>query len=118
VVREVVLPAGRDDVWDALTRPERLAGWFGGEVDIEPVPRGRVEHRAPDGSRRAGFVVSADRPFRLTFWWAPDDDDGEGTRVEFVLLEHEDGTALTVTESPAPNPVFGGGGALPALASA
>jgi uncharacterized protein YndB with AHSA1/START domain len=118
VVREVVLPARRDEVWDALTRPERLVEWFGGPVDIEPVPRGRVEHRTYDGSRRTGFVLSADRPFRLTFWWAPDDDDGEGTRVEFVLLEHADGTSLTVTESPAPNPAFGGGGPVPALASA
>lgn len=118
VVREIVLPAGRDEVWDALTRSERLAEWFGGAVDLAPVPRGRVEHRAPDGSRRTGFVLSADRPFRLTFWWAPDDDDGEGTRVEFVLLEHAGGTSLTVTESPAPNPAFGGGGPLPALASA
>jgi uncharacterized protein YndB with AHSA1/START domain len=108
VVREVVLPAPRDDVWDAITRPDRLAEWFGGEVEIEPVPRGRVEHRPPGGSRRAGFVLSADRPFRLTFWWAPagdeDDDTDEGTQVEFVLLEHPEGTALTVTEAPAPAP--------------
>jgi uncharacterized protein YndB with AHSA1/START domain len=121
VVREVVLPAARDEVWDAITNPARLAEWFGGEVDIEPVPRGRVEHQPPDGSRRTGFVLSADRPLRLAFWWAASgegDEGDEGTRVEFVLLEHPEGTALTVTESPAPNPVFGGGGPLPALASA
>jgi uncharacterized protein YndB with AHSA1/START domain len=118
VQREVVLPAGREEVWDAITRPDRLAGWFGGEVEIEPVPRGRVSNRAPDGAVRTGFVLSADRPFRLTFWWCsqgvgPDD----GTRVEFVLLEHPDGTALTVTESPFPNPASLDAGPSPALAS-
>jgi uncharacterized protein YndB with AHSA1/START domain len=118
VVREVVLPAGRDEVWDAITRPERLAEWFGGEVEIDPTPRGRVSHRTTDGGVRTGFVLSADRPFRLTFWWAPEDmdDDDEGTQVEFVLLEHPEGTALTVTEFPASNPAIRGTGPSPAMA--
>jgi uncharacterized protein YndB with AHSA1/START domain len=121
VQREVVLPAGREEVWDAITRPERLAEWFGGEVRIEPVPRGRVSHRGPEGTERAGFVLSADRPLRLTFWWVPAEDDAdpedEGTQVEFVLLEHPEGTALTVTEFPAPNPAMRRAGPSPAMAS-
>jgi uncharacterized protein YndB with AHSA1/START domain len=119
VVREVVLPAGRNEVWDAITQPERLADWFGGEVEIDPAPRGRVAHRAPDGSVRTGFVLSADRPFRLSFWWVADGDDGDpddGTQVEFVLLEHAEGTALTVTEFPAANPAIRGTGPSPAMA--
>jgi uncharacterized protein YndB with AHSA1/START domain len=118
VQREVVLPAGRDEVWDAITRPERLAEWFGGEVEIDPSPRGRVVHRGPDGTVRTGFVLSADRPFRLTFWWRPEDtaDPDDGTRVEFVLLEHAEGTTLTVTEVPAPNPAVRGAGPSPAMA--
>ena len=119
VQRDVVLPAARDDVWDAITRPERLADWFGGDVDIEPAPRGRVTHRGPDGTRRVGFVLTADRPFRLTFWWCPEnrEDPDEGTQVEFVLLEHPEGTALTVTEFPASNPSIRGAGPSPAMAS-
>ena len=119
VQREAVLPAGRADVWDAITRPERLAEWFGGEVEIDPVPRGRVVHRSPDATVRAGFVLSADRPFRLTFWWCSEgaDEMDEGTQVEFVLLEHPEGTALTVTEYPAPNPAIRGAGPSPAMAS-
>jgi len=110
VTREILLAASRDEVWEAITRPERLAEWFGGELDLDPVPRGRVEHRAPDGSRRTGRVVSVDRPVRLVLWWA-EAEDGEdpaaasGTRVEFVLLAHDDGTLLTVTESEAPSPL-------------
>jgi uncharacterized protein YndB with AHSA1/START domain len=119
VQREVVLHAARDDVWDAITRPERLTEWFGGEIEIDPTPRGRVSHRGPDGTVRAGFVLSVDRPIRLTFWWCPDDaeDPDDGTRVEFVLLEHPEGTALTVIEFPAPNPAIRGTGPSPAMAS-
>jgi len=105
VTREIVLAAPRDEVWEAITRPERLADWFGGEIDLDPVPRGKVEHRAPDGSRRSGRVVSVDRPLRLVLWWTDDEDDAVGTRVEFVLLTHDEGTLLTVTESEAPSPL-------------
>ena len=108
VTREILLKAPRDEVWEAITRPERLAAWFGGEIDIDPVPRGRVEHRAPDGSRRAGRVVSVDRPLRLVLWWTDTVDEpgsSTATRVEFVLLSREDGTLLTVTESAAPSPL-------------
>jgi len=112
VTREIALAAPRSEVWEAITRPERLAEWFGGELDLDPVPRGRVEHRAADGTQRSGRVVSVDRPVRLALWWAeanPDRDGGDaapaGTRVEFVLLEHEGGTLLSVTESEAPSPL-------------
>jgi uncharacterized protein YndB with AHSA1/START domain len=117
IVREVLLPAARKDVWEAITRPDRLAEWFGGRVEIDPVPRGRIEHRAPDGSVRRGAVLSADRPIRLVFWWQDCGEDetldpgrGDGTRVEFVLLEDAEGTLLTVTETHSPDPliVFGG----------
>src|SRR5947207_3245969 len=117
-MREAVLPASREDVWDAITRPDRLSEWFGGEVAIDPAPRGHVEHRAPDGSHRSGFVLSADRPVRLVFWWRPADEDSldDGSRVEFVLLEHADGTVLTVSETPAPDPTAGRAGSASTLA--
>src|SRR5215471_12442971 len=35
VTREILLKAPRDEVWEAITRPERLAAWFGGEIDID-----------------------------------------------------------------------------------
>jgi uncharacterized protein YndB with AHSA1/START domain len=109
IVREVLLPADREEVWEAITRPDRLAEWFGGRVEVDPVPRGRIEHRAPDGSVRRGTVLSADRPLRLVFWWqACEEDDpgrGDGTRVEFVLLEDPEGTLLTVTETSSQGPL-------------
>jgi len=117
VVREVVLPARREDVWAAITRPEHLSEWFGGAVDLEPEPRGRVHHRDASGAIWEGVVLSADPPMRLVWWWslvdADTDDVAGGTRVEFVLLEHPEGTTLTVTETPARHPTAGGLG--PAL---
>ena len=114
VLREVVLPARREDVWAAITRPEHLSEWFGGAVDLEPEPRGRVRHRDASGAMWEGVVLSADRPFRLVWWWSRVDADiedaDEGTRVEFVLLEHSEGTTLTVTETAARHPSAGAHG--------
>ena len=68
VTRELVLPAPPEEVWDALTDPERLKEWFANDVEW-------------DGDE-------------LVYRW----DDGEETRVTFELEEAEDGTRLTVTE--------------------
>ena len=32
VTREIVLPAAPDEVWEALTDPERLSEWFANDV--------------------------------------------------------------------------------------
>lgn len=104
VRREVVLPVGRDEVWEALTDPTRLSEWFGAEVSLEPRPRARVELRAPDGTVRRGVVVAAGRPYRLVIeWWEGHDEaNSPATRVEFTLEEDPSGTLLTVTESAPP----------------
>jgi uncharacterized protein YndB with AHSA1/START domain len=40
------LPHARERVWDALTRPERLAEWFGqGDIDLDLVEGGKFETR-------------------------------------------------------------------------
>ncbi|HEY1330901.1 MAG TPA: SRPBCC domain-containing protein [Actinomycetota bacterium] len=107
VRRGIVLPARREEVWDALTDPERLADWFGGVVSIEPRPRGRVTVREPGGTERRGVVVAAGRPYRLVVEWEAS-PGRPATRVEFVLEDDPSGTTLTVTEGPSPgasNPV-------------
>jgi uncharacterized protein YndB with AHSA1/START domain len=114
VRREVLLPAGRDEVWEALTDPARLSEWFGAEVSLEPRPRAAVELRAADGTVRRGVVVAAGRPYRLVIdWWnGIDESDPSGTRVEFTLEEAPSGTLLTVTESARPSQGAGMGGGL------
>ena len=93
--KEIVLPAPREDVWEALTEPERLADWFANEVDLDLRPGGGASFRWSNGEERNATVTEVDPERRLAFSW---DDEGEG-EVEFTLDDDGDGTRLTVVES-------------------
>jgi uncharacterized protein YndB with AHSA1/START domain len=94
--REIVLPATREDVWEALTDPERLEDWFANDVDLDLRPGGGASFRWSNGEERHATVTEVDHERRLTFDW-----DDEGT-VEFTLEDDVDGTLLVVEEtSPA-----------------
>src|SRR3954447_13521412 len=102
VSREVTLGAVREEVWDALTDPERLGDWLGEILAVELTPGGELVVRLPDGEERHGFVEAVDPPSALILWWRPVDADGEEgelTRVEFRLEIAEDGTRLHVLET-------------------
>lgn len=102
VTREVTLGAVREEVWDALTDPERLGEWLGEVLAVELTPGGELVVRLPDGEERHGFVEAVDPPTTLVLWWRPVDGDGEEgelTRVEFRLEPSEDGTRLRVDET-------------------
>jgi uncharacterized protein YndB with AHSA1/START domain len=91
--REIVLPASREDVWEALTDPDRLADWFANDVDFDLRPGGDVSFRWSNGEERTATVTEVDPERRLAFEW---DDEGE---VEFTLDDDVDGTRLTVIET-------------------
>ncbi len=91
--REIVLPAPREDVWDALTDPDRLAEWFANDVDFDLRPGGGASFRWSNGEERSATVTEVDPERRLAFEW---DDEGE---VEFTLDDDVDGTRLTVVET-------------------
>jgi uncharacterized protein YndB with AHSA1/START domain len=92
--REIVLPAPREDVWGALTEPERLEDWFANDVDLDLRPGGGASFRWSNGEERHATVTEVEPERRLAFEWA--DDEGE---VEFTLDDDPDGTRLTVVES-------------------
>lgn len=94
VEREIVLPSPREDVWDALTKPDRLEDWFANDVDLDLRPGGGARFRWGNGEERRATVVEVDPERRLAFEW----DDEEGL-VEFTLADDADGTRLTVVES-------------------
>ena len=50
--REIVLPAPREEVWEALTDPERLADWFANDVDFDLRPGGGASFRWSNGEER------------------------------------------------------------------
>jgi uncharacterized protein YndB with AHSA1/START domain len=91
--REIVLPATRDEVWDALTEPERLSDWFANDVEVDLRPGGGASFRWSNGEERRATVTEVDPERRLAFEW---DDEGE---VEFTLEDDADGTRLTVVET-------------------
>ena len=96
VVREVVFDAPPDQVWDALTDPERLEEWFANDVDFD-LDRGGV-FRWEDGEVRHAVVEEVEPERRLAIrWWDP--SAPEESEVTFTLDETEEGTRLVVTET-------------------
>jgi uncharacterized protein YndB with AHSA1/START domain len=93
--REIFLPAQPDEVWDALTEPERLAEWFANEVEIDLRRGGAVIFRWANGEERRATLTEVEPEERLAFEW---DDEGE---VEFTLTETDGGTQLEVVETTA-----------------
>ena len=77
--REIVLPAPREEVWDALTEAERLEEWFANDVSVDLRPGGGASFGWSNGESRTATVTEVDPERRLTFAW---DDEGE---VEFTL---------------------------------
>jgi uncharacterized protein YndB with AHSA1/START domain len=110
VERSLVLPVSPSELWNTLTRPERLSAWFGAKVvELELWPGGRIVFREPGATIRRGLIQTVDPPRCFAFRWLPVVEGPDGamdpvarTTVEFVLEEAEEGTRLTVTESTAP----------------
>ena len=93
VTRELVLPAPPEEVWEALTDPERLKEWFANDVEWDG---DELVYRWDDGDERRARIEESEEPRRLGFRWS--DGDGGESQVVFELEEAEDGTLLTVTE--------------------
>jgi uncharacterized protein YndB with AHSA1/START domain len=91
--REIVLPAPREEVWEALTNPDELAEWFANGVELELRPGGDAVFRWANGEERRATVTEVEEGERLAFEW---DDDGE---VAFTLADDDAGTLLTVEET-------------------
>jgi uncharacterized protein YndB with AHSA1/START domain len=93
--REIVLPAPREEVWEALTEPERLEDWFANDVELDLRPGGGASFRWSNGEERSATVTEVEPAERLAFRW---DDEQEG-EVAFTLADDDEGTRLTVVES-------------------
>jgi uncharacterized protein YndB with AHSA1/START domain len=107
IEREILVPEAPDEVWQALTDPERLEEWFATEVELDPRPGGEGVFRWGDGEERRAVVREAEQLERLVLDW---DDGGE---VVVELEETDDGTRVRVVES---SPDFGAALGLRALA--
>ncbi|MFN2629511.1 MAG: SRPBCC domain-containing protein [Gaiellaceae bacterium] len=94
VSREIVFPVEPDEVWNALTDPDRLEEWFANDVELDPRPGGAGVFRWDNGEERRATVRVAEPGARLVLDW---DDEGA---VEFTLEQVADGTRLVVVETP------------------
>jgi uncharacterized protein YndB with AHSA1/START domain len=95
ITRELVLPASADEIWEALTDPDRLAEWFANDVELDLRPGGQGVFRWDNGETRTAVVEDVDPPRRLGFRWS----DGDASEVVFELDEVSEGTRLTVRET-------------------
>jgi uncharacterized protein YndB with AHSA1/START domain len=91
--KEIVLPSPREEVWEALTDPERLEDWFANSVDLDLRVGGGASFRWDNGEQRRATVTEVEPERRLSFEW---EDEGE---VEFTLADDVDGTRLIVVET-------------------
>jgi uncharacterized protein YndB with AHSA1/START domain len=87
-----------DDLWSAITDPDRLARWFG-ELDGEPSPEGKFHVRIPGAGERNGQVEACEPPQHLLVTMRdPDARPGqpEQLSVEAQLNAGGDQTHLTI----------------------
>ena len=99
VVRELVLEAPAEEVWEALTEPERLEEWFANEVDFD-LERGEGVFRWDDGEERRAEVADVEPGRRLRLlWWDEAAPDAAVTEVSFTLVACPAGTRLVVREA-------------------
>jgi uncharacterized protein YndB with AHSA1/START domain len=93
VTREIVLPAERDEVWEALTDEERLREWFANDVELDPRPGGTGVFRWDNGEERRAAVEEVQPGELLVLRF---EDDG---LVELRLEEAATGTRVLVRET-------------------
>ena len=98
VVRELVVPAAPDEVWQELTDPERLEEWFATEVELD-LEEGEGRFRWENGEERHAVVEEVEEARRLAYRWR--DEEGRESHVGFTLEETEEGTRVVVTETAA-----------------
>jgi uncharacterized protein YndB with AHSA1/START domain len=106
-----VLPTPPAAVFDALTKPDVVARWWGPagfsvpSLDFEPRPGAgyRIEMQPPEGGEAFALtgefrVVEAPRRLALTFRWEPPSSDDVETLVELSLREADAGTELLLVQ--------------------
>src|SRR3954468_5888893 len=86
VTRKLVLPVPPEEVWEALTDPERLKEWFANDVEWDG---DELVYRWDDGEERRARIEESEEPRRLGFRWS--DADGDETHVTFELAEADEG---------------------------
>ena len=104
IVREIVVAAPPERVWEVLTSAEYVGRWFGAEkAEIDLRPGGSFVMVWAEHGTGYARVERVEEPRLFSFHWALEAGarpaPGEQTRVEFTLAPEGDGTRLRVVES-------------------
>jgi uncharacterized protein YndB with AHSA1/START domain len=104
IVRDIVVAAPVERVWEVLTTPEYLPRWFGAEkAEIDLQPGGSFVMVWAEHGTGLARVERVEQPSLFSFRWALEPGvapaSGEETLVEFTLTPEGDGTRLRVVES-------------------
>jgi len=100
IERTMTLDVPRDEVWAALTEPDRISKWFGQKTELDLRPGGQGSFGWESTTVNV-VVEEVDPPRKFSYRWEPGmvPVPGTTTLVEFTLEETEGGTVLHLVES-------------------
>jgi uncharacterized protein YndB with AHSA1/START domain len=103
IEREIHVEATPEVVYEVISTPEHLRGWWPDEAELEPVPGATGVISFGDRSTPKAHVVpltvvEADPPRRFSFRWVYDEGEA-ATLVAFELVPSGAGTLLRFTET-------------------
>jgi uncharacterized protein YndB with AHSA1/START domain len=107
IEREVYIEASPEVVFEVVSSPEHLAGWWPDEASYEPVPGSTGDivfgQRESGGKVVAFTVLEALPPQTFSFRWTQPTGEaavvGNSFLVTFALSPSGEGTLLKMTES-------------------
>jgi uncharacterized protein YndB with AHSA1/START domain len=103
IEREILIDAPVGVVWQVVTEPEHIRGWFSHSVELDLRPGGPVVLGWPDHGGVQGRVERVEPPHFFSFRWMMEGErafsEDDSTLVEFSLRADGDSTRLTVVES-------------------
>jgi uncharacterized protein YndB with AHSA1/START domain len=104
IEREILIEAPIEVVWEVLTEPEHVAGWFSNSAELDLRPGGEATFDWPEhGGPARAWVERVEPPRNLAYRWVravgEEQRKDSSTLVEFTLDAEGDHTRLRVVES-------------------
>ena len=106
VVREVVIAASPETIWQFLVDSTKAVRWMGVAASLDARVGGRYRVEVLPGDAVLGEFVELDPPHRLVQTWGWESRSGSvppgSTTVAFDLVPRDDGTLVRVTHTGLP----------------
>jgi len=103
IVREVIIAASPETIWQFLVDPAKAVRWMGVAASLDPRPGGRYRVEVVPGDVVLGQFVELDPPRRLVQTWGWEAQSGSvppgSSTVTFDLVPRHNGTLVRVTHS-------------------